>query len=157
MNVLVFGRAASCNRARDLGFDVAMSKQELFSRSDVLSLHIRSSQETRGIVSFEDLRLMKEDSIFVNVSRAQLVQEKAIEKCLADPGAGPYLFALDVFELEPLDPQDPIIKSHRTICTPHIGFVEKDSYEMYFDTAFQNILEFEKKNFASVCNPEVLT
>jgi D-3-phosphoglycerate dehydrogenase len=138
MNVLVYGRESSNQKATNFGYEVAKSKEEFFSRSDVLSLHLRSQSETKGIVTFNDLLLMKPDSIFVNTSRANLIETNAIEKCLKS-GQGPHIFALDVFEQEPLT--EPI-QSERLLLTPHLGFVELETFETYFDQAFRNLVKF---------------
>lgn len=140
MRVLAYGQENSRKKAAELGYDFASSKSELFRTSDVLSVHLRCSGETRGIIGLTELESMKADSVFVNTSRAELVQAGAIETCLTNT-TGPNLFALDVFAAEPVHK---VQENDRLILTPHIGFVELETLEMYFSRAFKNILEFEK-------------
>ena len=140
MKVLVWGSEASRNKAVAEGFDAANSKKQLFLQSDVLSLHLRLSESSRYSVAYEDLSLMKSDALIVNTSRAELIAPGALEAALREgrPGGA----ALDVFEIEPLPINASILQLENVLATPHIGFVETDSYERYFRPAFEAIVDF---------------
>ncbi len=140
MTVLVWGSEASRNQAVTDGFGAANSKKALFVQSDVLSLHLRLSDATRHGVEYEDLSLMKPDALIVNTSRAELIAPGALEAALREgrPGGA----ALDVFEIEPLPINASILQLDNVLATPHIGFVETDSYERYFRPAFEAIVDF---------------
>ena len=140
MTVLVWGSEASRNQAVTDGFGAANSKKALFVQSDVLSLHLRLSDATRHGVEYEDLSSMKPDALIVNTSRAELIAPGALEAALREgrPGGA----ALDVFEIEPLPINASILQLDNVLATPHIGFVETDSYERYFRPAFEALLDF---------------
>ncbi len=153
MQVVSFGREATRARAQADGVPVLASQRELFAASDVLSVHLRLVPETRGIVSAGDLAAMKPDSLFVNTSRAELVAPGAL---LAALRAGrPGQAAVDVFESEPGGDAE-LIAHPRVLATPHLGYVERDSYELYFGTAFDNLLAFAAGAPVNVVNPEAL-
>ena len=154
MHVVVWGSDASRNAARQDGYRAAEGRQAFFEQADVLSLHLRLNEATRGIVSLDDLLRMKPGALFVNTSRAELVAEGALEAALHQGRPG--FAALDVFETEPLPPDAPLLRIPTVLATPHIGFVEKDSYELYFRAAFQNILDFANGSPRNVLNPEAL-
>ncbi|GGI55128.1 D-2-hydroxyacid dehydrogenase family protein [Oxalicibacterium solurbis] len=140
MDVVVWGREASLATAAQDGYRLAASKEALLAESDVLSLHLRLNEQTRGIVSADDLQRMKPDALFVNISRAELLQPDAL---LSSLQAGrPGYAALDVYESEPLPPTSPLLQMENVLASPHLGYVEKDSYELYFHSAFQNIVDF---------------
>jgi D-3-phosphoglycerate dehydrogenase len=141
MNVLVWGREGSQSRARWDDYGVAESQQALFAESDVLSLHLRLDDSTRGIVTAADLGRMKPEALIVNTSRAELIERGALEAALR--AGRPGLAAIDVYEEEPiLGAQHPLLSMDNAVCTPHLGYVEKDSYELYFGQAFDNVLAF---------------
>ena len=141
MQVLVWGRAGSLERARADDFDTAASKAELFSRSDVLSLHIKLSAETRSIVTAADLAMMKPTALLVNTSRAGLIEPGALEAALR--AGRPGFAAVDVYEEEPvLNAAHPLLALDNALCTPHLGYVERDCYEAYFSEAFAQVLAF---------------
>ncbi|GIK73674.1 MAG: glyoxylate reductase [Chloroflexota bacterium] len=154
MQVLVWGREGSLTRARADGFAVAADKAELFAQSDVLSLHIKLSAETRDIVTAADLALMKPTALFVNTSRAGLIAAGALEAALR--AGRPGLAAVDVYEEEPvLDAAHPLLALDNALCTPHLGYVERDNYETYFGEAFEQVAAFAAKS--TVLNsPKVL-
>lgn len=138
MRVMVWGSAGSRAAAVADGYQAAASRDAFFAEADVLSLHLRLADATRGIVTGDDLARMKPDALFVNVSRAELVAPGALEAAL---GAGcPGYAALDVFETEPLPESSPLLRMPNVLCTPHLGYVEQDSYELYFRHAFQNLV-----------------
>ncbi|HYC62314.1 MAG TPA: D-2-hydroxyacid dehydrogenase family protein [Thermoanaerobaculia bacterium] len=141
MRVLVWGREGSQTRARNDGYDVAASQQELFESSDVLSLHLRLTGETSAIVTAADLARMKRDALLVNTGRAELIESGALVAALR--AGRPGRAAIDVYEDEPAT-NDPLLSLDNVICTPHLGYVEKDSYELYFGQAFDNVIAFEK-------------
>ena len=153
MRVVVWGSEASRQAALSDGFEAAPSREALFAMSDVLSLHLRLADSTRGIVTADDLARMKPDALFVNTSRAELVAEGALEAALRKgyPGAA----ALDVFVSEPLGPDAELLRIPTVLATPHLGYVEKDSYELYFRTAFENIVHFAQGTPSNILNPEV--
>lgn len=141
MQVLAWGRTGSLDRARADGFAVAASKAELFSQSDVLSLHIKLSAETRGIVTAADLAMMKPTALLVNTSRAGLIEPGALAAALR--AGRPGFAAVDVYEEEPvLGASHPLLALGNALCTPHLGYVERDCYEAYFSEAFDQINAF---------------
>jgi D-3-phosphoglycerate dehydrogenase len=154
MNVLVYGREHSQSAAREDGFAVAESREALFEQSDVLSLHLRLTDETTGIVKEGDLMRMKPTALFVNTSRAELLEENALLNSLHHNRPG--MVAVDVFESEPILQGYGLLRLENVICTPHIGYVERESYELYFGAAFRNILAFDTGDTSSVFNKEAL-
>lgn len=154
MRVLIWGRDASREKAFADGFEVSSSKAEFFAQSDVLSLHIRLSEETRGIVTSDDLSRMKPTALLVNTSRAELIEPEALISALNRGRPG--LAAVDVFESEPILQGHALLRLENCICTPHIGYVEQDSYEMYFSAAFDNVINFIKGTPTNIVNPGAL-
>ncbi|CAH2783389.1 MAG: D-3-phosphoglycerate dehydrogenase (EC [Candidatus Burkholderia crenata] len=154
MKVMIWGREHSQAAARADGVDVAESREALFEQSDVLSLHLRLNDETRGIVTAADLMSMKPTALFVNTSRAELLEENALLNALHHNRPG--MVAIDVFESEPILQGYSLLRMENVICTPHIGYVERGSYELYFMAAFKNILAFDAGDTSSVANPEAL-
>lgn len=154
MRVVVWGREASRERAQADGFEVAASKAEFFEQCDVLSLHLRLNDETRSSVTLGDLSSMKPSSLLVNTSRAELIEPDAL---IAGLNRGhPGLAAVDVFESEPILQGHPLLRLENCICTPHIGYVEQDSYEMYFSAAFDNVINFINGTPTHIVNPGAL-
>ena len=154
MDVLVWGRQGSRDRAQADGFQVAGSREELFSRSDVLSLHLRMNEETAGIVRLEDFGRMKPTALFVNTSRAELIEQDALIAALNRGRPG--MAAVDVFESEPILQGHALLRLENCICTPHIGYVELESYEQYFGAAFDNVVNFIQGEPSNVVNPAAL-
>jgi len=154
MRVLVWGREASCQQALADGYEVAASKSEFFEQVDVLTLHLRLNDLTRGIVTLEDLSRMKTTSLIVNTSRAELIEPDALVAALNRGRPG--MAAVDVFESEPILQGHALLRLENCICTPHIGYVEKDSYELYFGAAFDNIVNFIKGTPTNIVNPGAL-
>ncbi len=154
MQVVVWGRTASLDRARADGFQVAASKADFFERSDVLSLHLRLHPETRGIVTLEDLSRMKPNALIVNTSRAELIEPEALIAALNRGRPG--FAAVDVFESEPILQGHALLRLENCICTPHIGYVEQDSYELYFGAAFDNVVNFIEGTPTNIVNPAAL-
>lgn len=155
MEVLVWGRQGSLERAKDEGFQVAESRQELFEQSDVLSLHLRLNEGTTGLIGRDDLALMKPTALLVNTSRAELIRPGALAEALR--AGRPGKAAVDVFEHEPVtDPDDPLVSLPNALCTPHLGFVERDNYEFAYGNAFDQIVAFAEGAPINVHNPDVL-
>jgi D-3-phosphoglycerate dehydrogenase len=154
MEVVVWGREGSRARARADGLQTADSREQFFERCDVVSVHLRLNDETRGIVKLEDLSRMKSMALFVNTSRAELVEEGALVSALNKGHPG--MAAVDVFESEPILQGHPLLRLENAVCTPHIGYVEQDSYEMYFGAAFDNVVNFVNNTPTNLVNPEAL-
>ncbi|MBV8122759.1 MAG: D-2-hydroxyacid dehydrogenase family protein [Burkholderiaceae bacterium] len=154
MQVQVWGSESSRAQAVMDGFDVAGSREAFFEESDVLSVHLRLSDQTRGIITPEDLGRMKPTALFVNISRAELIAEGALVSALNRGRPG--MASIDVFESEPILQGHPLLRLENAVCTPHIGYVEQDSYESYFDAAFDNVLNYLKGTPTHIVNPEAL-
>ena len=155
MNVLVWARAASLERARSDGYAAAPSKQAFFSECDVISLHMRLVEGTRGIVTAEDLARMKPTALLVNTSRAPLIRPGALVGALK--AGRPGMAAVDVYEEEPvLDPRHPLLAMDNVVCTPHIGYVTRDEYEVQFSDIFDQIVAYAAGKPINVVNPKVL-
>ena len=154
MNVLVWARDASLQRARNDGFDTAPSKQAFFESCDVLSLHLRLVDETRGIVTAKDLSSMKSTALLVNTSRAGLIEPGAL---IAAMRAGrPGMAAIDVFEEEPLlERGHPLLAMDNVVCTPHIGYVTREEYDIHFADVFDQIVAYAAGSPINVVNPAV--
>jgi len=155
MDVLVRAREPSLVRARADGYSIAPDKETLFERSDVLSLHLRLIDETRGIVSAVDLARMKPTALLVNTSRAGLIEPGALVAALR--AGRPGMAAVDVYESEPLtDASHPLLTLENVVCTPHIGYVTRDEYELQFSDIFDQIVAFSGGAPINVVNPEAL-
>ena len=154
MRVLVWGGENSRAAAAADGCEAAPTREEFFARADVLSLHLRLVDATRGIVTADDLARMKPGALFVNISRAELVAEGALEAALH--AGRPGYAALDVFTSEPLAPDSPLLRIPTVLATPHLGYVEQDSYEMYFKAAFENVVNFANGKPTNILNPQAL-
>lgn len=154
MQVLVWGSEAARAAATGDGLRAAESRVALFQESDVLSLHLRLSDATRGILKMDDLLNMKPTALFVNTARAELLESEAL--VLALNRGRPGMAAVDVFETEPILQGHPLLRMENVICTPHIGFVERESYEAYFTVAFDNIVAFDSGSPTNILNTEVI-
>ncbi len=154
MQVQVWGSEASRERAQSDGLQSAPSCEAFFEACDVLSLHLRLNDQTRGIVGLEALSRMKPTALLVNTSRAELLQDHALVAALNRGRPG--MAAVDVFESEPILQGHPLLRLENAVCTPHLGYVEQDSYELYFGAAFQNIVNFIHGKPTHLVNPEAL-
>ena len=154
MQVSVWGSESARTKAVADGHEAAASCEAFFEACDVLSLHLRLSERTRGVVKLDDLSRMKPTALFVNTSRAELVEEHALVSALNRGRPG--LAAIDVFETEPILQGHPLLRLENAVCTPHIGYVEQDSYELYFAAAFDNVRNFIASNPTNIVNPEAL-
>jgi D-3-phosphoglycerate dehydrogenase len=155
MHVLVWAREASRQRAQADGYAVALSQDAFYETSDVVSLHMRLVGATRGIVRASDLSRMKPTALLVNTSRAGLIVPGALVDALQSGRPG--MAAVDVYEHEPVDdPNDPLFAMPNVVCTPHIGYVTRDEYEMQFSDVFDQIIAYAERNPINVVNPAVL-
>lgn len=154
MQVLVWGSEPSRARAVADGYTAAPSKAALFAHSDVLSLHLRLTESTRSIVRMDDLSQMKPTALLVNISRAELIEPDALVSGLNRGRPG--MAAVDVFETEPTLQGHALLRLENCICTPHIGYVEQDSYEQYFNAAFDNVSNFLRGTPTNIVNPGAL-
>ena len=155
MKVLVWAREPALAKARADGYVTAASKAEFFEQCDVLSLHMRLVDATRGLVKPEDLARMKPTALLVNTSRAPLIEPNALVNALR--AGRPGMAAVDVYEKEPLrDVDDPLLKLDNAICTPHIGYVTRDEYELQFTDIFDQIAAYAAGTPTNVVNPDVM-
>jgi len=155
MKVLVWAREASLATARADGYAAAASKQALYEESDVVTLHMRLVDATRGIVTAADLAHMKPTALIVNTSRAGLIEPDALVAALR--AGRPGMAAVDVYETEPVtDTKHPLLNMENVVCTPHIGYVTRDEYELQFAEIFDQILAFVDGKPINVMNPEAL-
>ena len=155
MKVLVWSSEGSRARAVEDGYETAASKEAFFESCDVISLHLRLVPATRGIVTAADLARMKPTALLVNTSRAPLVEKDALEQALRNGRPG--MAALDVYEEEPVrDPEHPLLTLENVVCTPHIGYVTRDEYEIQFSDIFDQITAYCAGKPINVVNPECL-
>lgn len=153
--VLVWGSETSREKSVEDGFDKAASKEDFFSTSDIITLHLRLSEKTFGIVKESDLLLMKKNSTLINTARAELIEKGALLRCLKI--GKPAFAGLDVYEEEPIyDKSFELLKLPNVVCTPHIGYVERNGYELYFGKAFENVMNYINGTPTNIANPEVL-
>jgi D-3-phosphoglycerate dehydrogenase / 2-oxoglutarate reductase len=155
MKVLVWARDASRERARAHGYEASLSKDALFERCDIVSLHMRLVDATRGIVTAADLARMKPTALLVNTSRAGLIEPGALVSALERGRPG--MAAVDVFEQEPVDDaRHPLLAMDRVVCTPHLGYVTREEYEIQFSDIFDQIVAYAAGHPVNVVNPGVL-
>ncbi|MBN9409338.1 MAG: D-2-hydroxyacid dehydrogenase family protein [Burkholderiales bacterium] len=154
MQVVVWGSEATRDRALADGLLVAPDRETFFSECDVISLHLRLADGTRGAVTLDDLSRMKPTALLVNTSRAELIEADALIAALNRGRPG--LAAIDVFESEPILQGHALLRLENCICTPHIGYVEQDSYESYFGQAFDNVVNFISGRPTNIVNPGAL-
>ncbi len=155
MNVLVWAREASRARARADGCNVASGKAAFFGECDIISLHMRLVDATRGIVTAADLACMRPTALIVNTSRAPLIEPGALVAALR--AGRPGMAATDVYEEEPvLDTTHPLLNMDNGVCTPHIGYVAREEYELQFSDIFDQILAYQEGKPINVMNPEAL-
>ncbi|MGZ8209895.1 MAG: D-2-hydroxyacid dehydrogenase family protein [Burkholderiales bacterium] len=155
MNVVAWGREGSLQRARADGYAAAPGREAFFEQCDVISLHVRLTPETRGLVTSEDLARMKPMALIVNTSRAGLIAPGALVDALEKGRPG--MAAIDVYEEEPvLGATHPLLHMDNVVCTPHLGYVERDGYESQFSSTFDQILAFVAGKPVNVVNPQAL-
>lgn len=154
MSVMVWGREASLAKAQQDGLLVASDRNHFFEHSDVVTLHLRLNDATRHIVTLDDLSRMKTTALIVNTSRAELIEPDAL-LCALNRGR-PGMAAVDVFESEPILQGHALLRLENCICTPHIGYVEQNTYEQYFGAAFDNVVNFVNGTPTNIVNPGAL-
>jgi D-3-phosphoglycerate dehydrogenase / 2-oxoglutarate reductase len=155
MKVLVWARPEARERAAADGYEAAASREQFYGSCDIVSLHMRLVDATRHSVTAADLARMKPTALLVNTSRAALIEPGALVAALQ--AGRPGMAAVDVYEQEPLrDPADPLLQLPNVVCTPHIGYVTRDDYELAFTDIFEQIVAFERGVPINVVNPEVL-
>jgi D-3-phosphoglycerate dehydrogenase len=155
MHVVCWGREGSTARARAEGFEVAASRAAFFEQSDVLSLHLPGNRETRGIITADDLARMQPSALLVNTSRAPIIAEGALVAALRQGRPG--FAAVDVYEEEPVvDAKHPLLHMPNALCAPHLGYVERDSYEAMYARAVDQLLAFAAGQPINVANPEAV-
>jgi D-3-phosphoglycerate dehydrogenase len=153
MKVVCWGREGSTGRARAEGFEVAASRQAFFESADVISLHLPGGKDTRGIVTAEDLARMKPTALLVNTSRAPIIAEGALAAALQKGRPG--FAAVDVYDAEPVvGASNPLVKMKNVLCTPHLGYCEKDQYENMYEGAVNRLLAYAAGKPVDVINPE---
>ncbi len=154
-DVLVWGSESSRENAVNDGFKKAETKEYFFKNADVVTLHLRLNDETFGIVKQTDLELMKPTATFINTARAELLEKNALVNALKKGTPG--FAGIDVYEEEPVYNENfELLKMNNVVCTPHLGYVERSGYELYFRKAFENVVQFINGNPVNIANPEVL-
>jgi len=155
MEVMIWGSEASREKAQVMGYQAATNRDQFFTHCDIVSLHLRLNDATRHIVTRDDLEQMKPDALLVNISRAELIEPQALYDTLsAHPGK---MAAIDVFEQEPAYATNQwLLTLPNVVATPHIGYVEQGSYELYFRYAFDNVRAYAEQRPHNIANPEVL-
>jgi D-3-phosphoglycerate dehydrogenase / 2-oxoglutarate reductase len=154
MNVLVWGQKSSLENAAAAGYTAAASKDELFERADVLSLHVRLTRDTKGIVGADELGRMKPTALIVNTSRAEIIAPGALLDALRNGRPG--YAAVDVYEQEPIvNGNHPFLSMPNVLCTPHLGWAEWQNFELYFRETFEQIVAFEQGRPLRLKNPDV--
>lgn len=155
MQVQVWAREATRAKARADGYAVAPSKEAFFAECDVITLHMRLVEATRGIVTAADLARMKTTALLVNTSRAPLIEPDALVSALK--AGRPGKAAVDVYEQEPVtDGRHPLLAMDNVVCTPHLGYVTREEYELQFSDIFDQVVAFGAGSPINVVNPEVL-
>jgi D-3-phosphoglycerate dehydrogenase len=152
--VVCWGREGSTGRAKAAGFEVAKSREQFFSEADILSLHLPLNKDTRGIVTADDLARMKPTALIVNASRSGLIAKGALVDALK--AGRPGKAAVDVYDEEPVGANEPLVKMDNVTCTPHLGYVTRESYEEYYAVVVDDIVNFAAGKPSNVLNPEAL-
>lgn len=156
LDVMILAREPSRERAREDGYQVAASREAFFAECDIVSLHLRLAPATRGIVAAADLARMKPTALLVNTSRAGLIAPGVLVAALR--AGRPGMAAVDVYDEEPLrNPEDPLLQLPNVVCTPHIGYVTRDEYEIHFAEIFDQVNAYASGTPVNVVNPDALT
>lgn len=156
MQVMVLAREPNLTQARADGYSITASREEFFAQCDVISLHIRLIEATRGIVTAVDLARMKPDALLVNTSRSGLIAPGVLVEALR--AGRPGMAAVDVFDQEPLrDRNDALLTMDNVVATPHIGYVTRDEYEVLFTDMFDQIVDYVAGRPSNVVNPDVMS
>jgi D-3-phosphoglycerate dehydrogenase len=155
MNVVCWGREASTAKARAEGFEVAASREGFFAEADIVTLHLPLNKDTRGLITAADLALMKPTARIINSSRAPLIAEGALVDALQKGRPG--FAAIDVYESEPVvNREHPLVTMPNVICTPHLGYVTWETYELYYAAVVDNIVAYAAGSPTNVANPDVM-
>ena len=155
MKVVIWGSEQSRDKAIRHGYQAADNKSDFFSQCDIISLNLRLNRATRHIVSKQDLELMKPDSLLVNISRAELIEPGALYQTLVESPSK--RAAVDVYEEEPANVDNqPLLTLPNVVATPHLGYVERNSYELYFQWALENVRHYLNGQPENIANPQVL-
>jgi D-3-phosphoglycerate dehydrogenase len=155
MHVVCWGREGSTARARAEGFEIAASRAAFFEQADVLSLHLPGNRETRGLITADDLARMQPTALLVNTSRAPIIAEGALVAALRQGRPG--FAAVDVYEEEPVvGARHPLLDMPNALCTPHLGYAERGSYEALYNMAVDQLLAFAAGQPINVANPEAV-
>jgi D-3-phosphoglycerate dehydrogenase len=155
MNVLIWARPETLKQAQADGYATAASKEAFFETCDIISLHMRLVPTTRHIVTAADLARMKPTALLINTSRAPLIEPDALVNALRNGRPG--MAAVDVFEEEPVrDTKHPLLTMDNVVCTPHLGYVTRDEYEVQFVDIFDQIIAYAAGTPINVVNPDVL-
>lgn len=153
--VICWGREGSTGRAKAAGFEVAKSREDFFAEADIVSLHLPLNKDTRGIVTRDDLARMKPTALIANASRSGLIAAGALVDALK--AGRPGFAAIDVYDKEPVGADEPLIKMDNVTCTPHLGYVTRESYEEYYAVVVDDIVSFAAGKPSNVLNPEALS
>lgn len=154
-NVLVWGSENSREAAVHDGFERAESKEYFFKNADVVTLHLRLNGATSGIIKETDLMMMKPGAALINTARAELIEKNALVNALKNGTPG--FAGIDVYEEEPVyNPDFELLNMPNVVCTPHLGYVERNGYELYFGKAFENVMAFLNGHPENIANPEVI-
>ncbi|MDW9378698.1 D-2-hydroxyacid dehydrogenase family protein [Chryseobacterium sp. JV558] len=154
-SVLVWGSEASRQKAVADGFEKADTKEDFFTTADIITLHLRLTKDTLEIVKETDLSLMKDNAVLINTARAELIEKGALEHVLSQ--GQNILAGIDVYEEEPIYDKDfKLLQYNNVICTPHLGYVEQNGYELYFSKAFENVINYINGTPSHIANPQVL-
>lgn len=152
--VICWGREGSTGRAKAAGYEVAASREAFFAESDIISLHLPLNGETRGIVGAADLALMKPSALIVNASRSGLIAKGALLTALK--AGRPGFAAVDVYDKEPVGADEELVKLPNVTCTPHLGYCTRESYEEYYATVVDDLVNFANGKPTNVLNPDAL-
>jgi D-3-phosphoglycerate dehydrogenase len=152
--VICWGREGSTGRAKTAGFEVPNSRADFFAQADIVSLHLPLNNETRGIVSADDLARMKPTALIVNASRSGLIAKGALVEALK--AGRPGFAAVDVYDKEPVGADEALIKMNNVTCTPHLGYVTRESYEDYYAAVVDDLVNFAAGKPTNVLNPDAL-
>lgn len=151
MDVRIWGSESSRQKALADGYSAFERREELFEQSDIVTLHLRLAEATRALITGDDLARMKPTSLLINTSRAEILEPDSLISALNRGRPG--MAAVDVFESEPILQGHALLRLENCICTPHIGYVELDSYEQYFGSAFDNVVNFIRGTPTNIVNP----
>jgi D-3-phosphoglycerate dehydrogenase len=152
--VVCWGREGSTGRAKAAGFEVAKSREEFFAEADILSLHLPLNKDTRGLVTRDDLARMKPTARIINASRSGLIAKGALVDALK--AGRPGFAAVDVYDEEPVGANEPLLKMDNVTCTPHLGYVTRESYEEYYAVVVDDLVNFAAGKPSNVLNPDAL-